>query len=208
MPWWALAADRLMRLPAAVASVMSWAGLVAIVFACVHFNANTAYPGAPVAIPVVGATLIIAGGTAVPGWGAELLLGTPPFGWVGRLSYSLYLWHWPVLILAAESADRQRLSFAGNLWPLALAVLLSAITYYAYETPLRHSTLLRARSGNALALGAGLVAVALVFSSIVLAVNESSASPATPSSTSLVGSPADVADSSAPRRKSSASRRT
>ena len=188
----ALAADRLVRLPAPAAAAMTWAGLAAIVFAAVAFGATTAYPGAPVAIPVVGAALVIAGGTAVPAQGAEVLLGRSLFGWLGRLSYSLYLWHWPILILAAESADRQSLPFHRNLVPLALALAVSMVTYYAYETPLRHLPILRTRSRNALAMGAALVVLALALSSFALAVNSVAAAPATTPKTTTVGTPTAV----------------
>ncbi|HXW38526.1 MAG TPA: acyltransferase family protein, partial [Acidimicrobiales bacterium] len=166
----ALATDRLVRVPRPVAALMSWVGLAAIVYSAVAYGPNTAYPGAPVAIPVLGAALVIAGGTAAPAGGAELLLGLAPFGWLGRLSYSLYLWHWPILILAAESAGKQSLPFHQNLLPLALALGASCLTFYLYETPIRHLPLLR-RSRNALGLGAVLVAVALLFSTVALELN-------------------------------------
>src|SRR5664280_2657515 len=83
----------LKHLPAQVAALLTWAGLAAIVYSAFVFNAQTAYPGSLVAVPVVGAGLIIAGGVAVPRAGAESLLGLGPFRWLGKLSYSLYLWH-------------------------------------------------------------------------------------------------------------------
>ncbi len=164
----AVATDRLVRLPRRVAGAMTWVGLAAILFAAVDFGANTTYPGALVAVPVLGAALVIAGGTAVPVFGAEVLLGRAPFGWLGRLSYSLYLWHWPILVLAAESADRQSLPFDRNLLPLALAVAVSVLTFYLYETPIRHLPLLQARSRYALVMGAVLVVVALGISTVEL----------------------------------------
>ncbi len=187
----ALATDWLVRIPRHVAAGLTWCGLAAIVFAAIAYGPGTAYPGAPVAVPVVGAALVIAGGAAVPVAGAELLLGTAPFGWLGRLSYSLYLWHWPVLILAAESADKQGLPFDQNLLPLAIAVGASMVTFYFYETPIRHLRAL-ARSGKALGLGAIMVVVALAISSVLLAVN-GGAKTSFGGGVFIVGSPAQVA---------------
>ena len=60
-------------------------------------------------VPVVGAALVIAGGVGAPRWGTELLLKVRPAQWLGRLSYSLYLWHWPILVIAAQYARKSQL---------------------------------------------------------------------------------------------------
>ncbi|MGB7051870.1 MAG: acyltransferase family protein [Acidimicrobiales bacterium] len=191
----AVATDRLVRLPRRVAGAMTWVGLAAILFAALDFGANTTYPGALVAVPVLGAALVIAGGTAVPVFGAEVLLGRAPFGWLGRLSYSLYLWHWPILVLAAESADRQSLPFDRNLLPLALAVAVSVLTFYLYETPIRHLPLLQARSRYALVMGAVLVVVALGISTVELDLHNgaTASSGGTAVGKLVIGTPAQVA---------------
>ncbi|MGO8871547.1 MAG: acyltransferase family protein [Acidimicrobiales bacterium] len=124
-----------------VAAFLTWAGLGSIVFAAVAFNGQTAYSGSLVAIPVVGAAAVIAGGAAVPRSGAESLPGTRPFGWLGRRSYSLYLWHWPILIIAAEYAGTTSLPVAENLALVAVALGLSMATYLIVENPIRHSRL-------------------------------------------------------------------
>ena len=60
------------------------------------------------ALPVLGAAAMIAGGTAAPALGVEALLRWAPFQWLGAISYSLYLWHWPVLIIAAYCGEQDQ----------------------------------------------------------------------------------------------------
>jgi peptidoglycan/LPS O-acetylase OafA/YrhL len=76
--------------------------------------------------------------------------------WVGARSYSLYLWHWPLLIIAAQYVgdDLSRLQSTGLL---LLAVVASALTYRFLENPVRRAPLLASRTGLSLALGAALV---------------------------------------------------
>jgi peptidoglycan/LPS O-acetylase OafA/YrhL len=70
-----------MRLGPTIARSMTWIGLAAIGVAAFAYSASTPYPGILVAVPVIGAGLVIAGGTAVPRSGAEVLLRLPPFQW-------------------------------------------------------------------------------------------------------------------------------
>jgi peptidoglycan/LPS O-acetylase OafA/YrhL len=76
----------LLKVPARLAALATWLGLGAIVVAACSFTSHTAYPGSLVAIPVVGAALIIAGGMNAHAIGAEALLRLPPFRWLGKLS--------------------------------------------------------------------------------------------------------------------------
>ena len=107
------------------------------------FDSHTAYPGSLVAIPVVGAALVIAGGASRPPAAAESLLRLAPFRWLGMRSYSLYLWHWPILILAADAAGSSSLPFRKNALWLLVALAASAVTFSLVENPVRHARLHR-----------------------------------------------------------------
>ncbi len=165
----ALATPLCRKVPPVVASVLTWCGLAAIMLAGTLFDTQTPYPGILVAVPVVGAALVIVGGTANPVRGAETLLGLRPFRWLGRLSYSMYLWHWPILILAAESRGMASLPVSSNLLWLLVALAASVVTYRIVENPVRHSNWLRTRRGATIGLGIGLIALTLVVSSVAIA---------------------------------------
>jgi peptidoglycan/LPS O-acetylase OafA/YrhL len=157
----------LLRLPNVVGGVLTWIGLGAIGFSAVVFGASTVYPGSLVAVPVIGTGLVIAGGTASPRWAAESLLGLRPFRWMGRLSYSLYLWHWPLLIIAAESYGKASLPFHQNLVWLVAALVAAIGTYKWVENPVRHARILR-RGWAPIAFGIMLVAVSLIVATLAL----------------------------------------
>jgi hypothetical protein len=156
---------------------MTWVGLGAIGFAAVTFTADTPYPGTLVAVPVVGTALVIAGGTPVPPWAAERLLRVAPVAWFGRLSYSLYLWHWPILIIAAEQVGQNGLSFRRNVPWLAVALAAAVITHVCVENPVRHARALARRRWLSIGLGAVLVATSLLVATVAIDIHQGAATP-------------------------------
>ena len=130
------------RIPAGVRAAMSWAGLAGIGVAAVAFSSGTPFPGDAALLPVVSSALVIAGGLGGDPRGAVRVLGLRPMQVTGDISYAFYLWHWPVLIIAAEHAAHP-LSLTENLTLLAIAYAISLITFSLYEHPIRHATRLR-----------------------------------------------------------------
>ncbi len=139
----ALATTTLRHVDARVAAALSWVGLGCVAMSAMAYGAGTPYPGAFAALPVLGTAAIIAGGAAVPAAGAERLLGLSPFQWLGARSYSLYLWHWPLLVIAAERVGKTSLGLGSNLLLVAVAVGLSMVSFRFIEQPVRHSRLSR-----------------------------------------------------------------
>ncbi len=168
----AIATPWLRRLPAPVATALTWVGLAAIAVSALVFTPETPYPGSLVAIPVVGAALLIAGGVVVPRWGSELLLRLKPFQWFGKRSYSLYLWHWPILIIAAEQAGKSSLPFRDTFVLVLIAIAVSSVSYRLIENPIRHWKLpSRTTVAAGLAMVVGTVAVLSLTISIESAPN-------------------------------------
>jgi peptidoglycan/LPS O-acetylase OafA/YrhL len=147
----ALAAAGLARLPLAVAVVLGWLGLAGIVISAILVTADTAWPGYAAALPTLGAAAVIAAGPAAGSWGPVMMLGTRPFRWVGDLSYSLYLWHWPILVVA--TAHWNGLSVTRGLALAAASVVPAWITFRLVENPLRYSRPISGSPRLALSLG-------------------------------------------------------
>jgi peptidoglycan/LPS O-acetylase OafA/YrhL len=156
----------LLTIPKAVGAALTWLGLAAIAYGAVAFDSATTYPGYLVAIPVVGAALVIAGGTRAPRWAAESVLKRGPLQWLGRLSYSIYLWHWPLLIIAADAAGVTSLPFHRNIVWLVVALIASVASFYLVENPVRHARLSRYGPWTPIGLGAVLIAVSLIVATV------------------------------------------
>lgn len=143
---------------------LSALGLIAILLAVWKFESTTLFPGFSALVPVVGSALIIFAG---PDSLVGKLLSVRPFVWIGRLSYSLYLWHWPVIVFAEIGLllVKTPVLIAAEL---LLSVGLAAASLKWIETPFR---LHRSRWATSTVLGcAGIAmaaAVALAFGLIL-----------------------------------------
>ena len=158
LPW-------LGKIPAALRSALSWSGLVAIITAALFFTAATAIPGYNALLPVLGCAALLVGGVGKPRYGAHSLLSIRPMRYLGDISYSLYLWHWPILIIAAAyGGARDTLSIRVIL--VIVSTLVATLSYYGLENPLRHIRLLSQRTWRGLVLwpvATGLVISIAVF---------------------------------------------
>ncbi|MFI5834018.1 acyltransferase family protein [Micromonospora sp. NPDC051300] len=110
------------------------------------------FPGWAAAVPVGGAVALIASGCVGRG-PLQAVLGWRGLTLLGALSYSIYLWHWPFLVLA-EAAHDGPLSWAARLGVLAATVLAAWLTYLFVEQPLRHQAWLSRRPRRTVGFGA------------------------------------------------------
>ena len=171
----ALGAPLLGRVPHAVAAAVGWLGAALLGASLIAIGPTTAYPGLASLLPTVGAVALIASGGVVgsPGW---IVFARAPLRWLGRISYSLYLWHWPILVLgpvalglgmAADEGGGDDLGIRVGL--ALLAVAIAAVTWRLVEEPFRRGrlTLLGRARGVALA---GATALILVLGSTTIGV--------------------------------------
>jgi peptidoglycan/LPS O-acetylase OafA/YrhL len=164
---WELGLGALVAVLAAVAArvrpswlieLLSLCGIAGILVSALVLNSQTHYPGAAVALPVISTALLIAAGCANPRTLVGRALAVRPMQWIGARSYSLYLWHWPFLVIAAEYFGHD-LSVIQNTGLILLALVATAITYLLIENPVRRAHFLATRTRLTLAIGAVLVIV-------------------------------------------------
>jgi len=132
-----LALVKMPRLSSRAATVIGTVGLAAIVIPVFTYGKNTVFPGVT-AMPIVfGTAAVTYAGTQVPGAFANRLLSMKGMVYVGRISYALYLWHWPLLVFGAMYRGRP-LTYLQASGLLVVAFILASLSLKYVETPLRH----------------------------------------------------------------------
>jgi peptidoglycan/LPS O-acetylase OafA/YrhL len=164
--WELLAGTFLAHLPfpksAGIQSLCSAAGLFFLFLGTFTLNPNSPFPGFSALLPVGGATLVLLG----QGAGGGRWLAFPALRGIGKMSYSLYLWHWPILTLAAITAANGSSEFLNHglaslllskFGLISLTFGLAFLSWKYIETPFR--TL-----GGKAALRLAIFSVLLIFS--------------------------------------------
>jgi peptidoglycan/LPS O-acetylase OafA/YrhL len=121
-------------LPVWLPAVLSWAGLLAILAGFVLIDARTPFPGTAALLPVSGAALLVgAGPQSRPN---RLLLSNRAAVFVGKISYPLYLWHWPLLAFL-YIVNIEKPEPPVRLVLVLIAFVLATATWLLVETPIR-----------------------------------------------------------------------
>ncbi|MFF4345688.1 acyltransferase family protein [Kitasatospora sp. NPDC001540] len=147
-------------LPRPVAEAASLLGLAAILGSAVFFTATTEFPGAIALIPALGTGLFIVAGTRPGRQWHTFLTSSAPVQFLGDISYSLYLWHFPIVVLVPFALSTHQLSNA-TLGGIAVASLLLAfLSKRLIEDPVRRSP--RLVGSTALTFAAALAGTVVV----------------------------------------------
>jgi peptidoglycan/LPS O-acetylase OafA/YrhL len=151
----AVVGTRTLRFPADMRASLGWCGVLGLIVSVLSISDHTVFPGWAALLPVASTVLIVGAGGEATRQGPVLLLRWRPLQWVGQRSYAIYLWHWPVYILA--EAKWGPLSATQRAGAMTLSIGLAALSYTFVETPVRHARWLTAQARRSLAVGAALV---------------------------------------------------
>ncbi|MRX44317.1 acyltransferase family protein [Agromyces kandeliae] len=145
------------RLRAAV----GWLGLALIAVPILLFRSPEVFPGVVVLVPVAGALAVIWSGMPAVGWSPARVTGTSAVQWTGDISYSLYLWHWPIFMFAPFITGVPSPSWLMVLLVIA-AFAVAAASKRWIEDPGRFGAAGARRPRSALLLGSVATLAALV----------------------------------------------
>jgi peptidoglycan/LPS O-acetylase OafA/YrhL len=145
------------KLPARIAGLTSFAGLAMIIGSAVVYSSTTVFPGFLALVPTVGTAMVIMAGNQQGRQWHTPLTAARPVQWLGDISYSLYLWHWPLIVLAPFALGTV-LTTPYRFAVLGVALLLSFATKALVEDPGR--TLIRSTRLTFAAMVAGLLVIA------------------------------------------------
>ncbi len=132
-------------------NVMSLAGIAMLAWSIATFDSQTCFPGYIALIPCVGTAILVHTGADGQSPASRLLM-TPPFVFIGLISYSLYLWHWPSIFLLRYSTIGSPSNVA-ILATVATAVTLATLCWRFIERPFRGRDAIFRRRGLFVAAG-------------------------------------------------------
>lgn len=132
----AVCAKSLAQIPARLRPFLSYAGLAGIAWSLFFITPEMPFPGPWAVVPVLSSCLVIAAGTGGPALNIFPLTNRVA-GYLGDISYSLYLWHFPVIIFAEVLLPGEQLST--TLLVLAIITGLSVLSFHLLEDPIRKS---------------------------------------------------------------------
>jgi peptidoglycan/LPS O-acetylase OafA/YrhL len=149
------------RLPRRVAVPLLWVGLAGVLASGLLLRETMRFPGWVALLPVLGTVLVIAAGDPDGRLSPSALLRARPVQFLGGISYSLYLWHWPVIIFLGREPGATTANGVSRWLLLALSVVLAIGSTYLIEDPVRRWGGPGVRT-RAVTLGLGAAAMAVI----------------------------------------------
>lgn len=143
-----------------ISFVLGWGGVLLLLYVAFRFDGQTPFPGYMAALPTLGAAAIIMASNTTRWWYPTRILAIRPARFVGDISYSLYLWHWPLIIIA-PSVPFWGLTIYHRVALLVICFVLAWLTKKFVEDPVRSWKVLTSRPAR-VTLWSSLVAMVLV----------------------------------------------
>jgi peptidoglycan/LPS O-acetylase OafA/YrhL len=166
---WEFAVGAMVALAPAVAvgprtRAAAWAaGVAGLALAVLLYGGDTPFPGPAAIVPTAATALLIALGPAAPTGRLDRLVAARPVQWLGDQSYGIYLWHWPLVVIAPHLLGRPT-DLLENVALLGATILLAALSKRLVEDPIRYG-----RRSSAATPRRALIAAAAAMAVIVAA---------------------------------------
>ena len=126
------------------ATAASMTGVALLLAGWIIIDANSGFPGYVALLPTLGAGLLILGGISDALPAPNRILSVAPMRFLGRISYSLYLWHWPLIVFAAALYPNASSKPATRAAIFALTIVIATVSFYLIEQPFRRKSFPRA----------------------------------------------------------------
>lgn len=139
-------------------NLLGWSGFALIIVAGLTYDGNTPFPGYTALLPVIGTTLFLRYGSHQRLFGIYWWASRKPFVRMGDWSYAMYLWHWPLIIVATYQLENFWWGY--KLLIIALTLVLSSISQRLIEDPLRKAKYFKMPKHAFGVMGASMVVVA------------------------------------------------
>ena len=174
----ALVVPRLRSLSLRWSRALAVAGLIMVLGAGVFYDRTVPFPGATALLPVLGTAAMIAGGVgAAAAARSHRVLGNRAMVWVGDLSYALYLWHWPLLIVGQQGFGLT--GVRSGLLLVTLSLVPAYLSTRFLEKPIARNQALRGATKRAFRLGAVAILCSLLAAgAVILALKWNTQAPA------------------------------
>jgi peptidoglycan/LPS O-acetylase OafA/YrhL len=146
------------KIPNRVAAILSWLGFAGLIAGFIIINEKTIYPGLWSLIPTLSTALIVLAGINETKYSFENLFNCRPVRWIGKISYSWYLVHWPLFVIFFYTIG-DSLSILQKLGLIILSFLIANLTFLLVENPIRFATWIKVSYKRTFALGLLLILI-------------------------------------------------
>lgn len=132
----------LSKIPTKAASILSWVGLAGLVIGFTIISETTVYPGLWALLPTLSTALIVVAGTNFSKYSFEWAFNSKISRWVGKISYSLYLIHWPIFVFVFYQLG-ENIKATDRIAAILISLMLAGLSLVLIENPVRFNKVIK-----------------------------------------------------------------
>jgi peptidoglycan/LPS O-acetylase OafA/YrhL/ABC-type Fe3+-hydroxamate transport system substrate-binding protein len=132
----------LSKIPSRISSVLSWIGFTGVITSLILINKTTVYPGLWALLPTLATALIVIAGTHKTKFSFESFFDYAVVRWIGKVSYSLYLIHWPIFVFIFYQLG-ENIRVTDRIAAIMISLMIAALSLFLIENPVRFNNQLK-----------------------------------------------------------------